>query len=254
MTSNRILITGMSGLIGGVVRDHLQHKYELTALNRRDVPGVRCVQADISDLDAILPAFENQDVVVHMAAIVSGSAGWDDVLRYNIVGTYNVFEAARRAGVKRIVFASSGSTISGYERLAPYDAIVESRYEAVPETWEHFDHDVPSRPSGLYACSKVWGETLARHVVDTSNLSIICLRIGAVNAEDRPRNSREFSVWCSQRDIAQMVQKTIEAPDTLKYDIFYVVSNNKWRYRDLSHAKEVVGFVPEDAAEDYRQT
>jgi nucleoside-diphosphate-sugar epimerase len=108
------------------------------------------------------------------------------------------------------------------------------------------------RPLGLYGCSKVWGEALARHYTDTSDLSILCLRIGAVNAEDRPQQVRGFSVWCSQRDIVQMIERCIDAPDSLRFDIFYVLSNNRWGYRDLEHARQVIGFVPQDAAEEHR--
>jgi hypothetical protein len=93
---------------------------------------------------------------------------------------------------------------------------------------------------------------LARHFSDTYDISIICLRIGAVNREDRPTSPRHFSVYCSQRDIAQMIEKCIAAPDSVKFDIFFVVSNNKWSYRDVAHAREVVGYEPQDATEDYR--
>ena len=78
-------------------------------------------------------------------------------------------------------------------------------------------------------------------------MSIICLRIGAVTRENRPTQPRMFSVWCSHRDIAQMVEKCVEAPDSVKFDIFFAVSDNKWSYRDFSHAREVVGFEPQDS-------
>src|SRR5919197_1540202 len=93
-----VLVTGMSGLIGGAVRRQLGARYELSALNRRAVDGVPCHQADIADLDAIQPAFKGVDAVVHLAASVGTRAPFDEVLRANVVGTYNVFEAARRAG------------------------------------------------------------------------------------------------------------------------------------------------------------
>ncbi|RMF90158.1 MAG: NAD(P)-dependent oxidoreductase, partial [Nitrospinota bacterium] len=135
MQQKKVLITGMSGLIGGAVRRQLEGKYQLSALNRRDVPGVECYQADIGDLAAIQPAFAHKDVVVHLAAIASGTASWEEVLHHNIIGTYNVFEAARQAGVKRIVYASSGATVAGWEQEFPYKAIVEGRYEEVPPDW-----------------------------------------------------------------------------------------------------------------------
>jgi nucleoside-diphosphate-sugar epimerase len=248
----KVLVTGMSGLIGEVVRKQLEGKYELTALNRRDVPSVECFRADIADPDAIQPAFEGQEIVVHLAAIARGNATWEEILHHNVIGTYNVFEAARRAGVKRVVYASSGATVSGWERTFPYGALVEGRYDAVPPTWEKLTHESVTRPSGLYGCSKVWGEALAWHFSSTYDLSIICLRIGAVNREDKPSQARQFSVWCSQRDIAQMIEKCITAPDDVRFDVFYVVSNNQWSYRDVAHAREVVGYEPQDAAERHR--
>ncbi len=247
----QVLITGMSGLIGEVVRKRLEKKYLLRALNRRSLVGVECHQADIADLAAIEPAFTGVDVVIHLAAIARESATWEEVLHHNVIGTYNVFEASRRSGVKRIVYASSGATISGWEREMPFGALVAGDYQQV-RTWKKLTHESPPRPSGLYGSSKVWGEALARYFSDACDLSVICLRIGAVNREDRPTQKRQFSVWCSQGDIAQMIKKCIEAPKTLKFDIFYVVSDNKWSYRDLKHARTVVGFEPQDGAENHR--
>jgi nucleoside-diphosphate-sugar epimerase len=252
MARRSVLVTGMSGLIGSAVHRILGEKYEFRALNRRDVPGVPCHRADIADLEAIQPAFDAIDTVVHLAAVARLDAGWEELLQCNIVGTYNVFEAARRAGVKRIVYASSGAAISGWEHRAPYGALVEGRYEDVPPRWEKLSHTSPTWPNGIYGCTKIWGEALARHFTDTSDLSILCLRIGAVGKEDRPQGARGFSIWCSQRDIVQMIDRCIEAPPSLKYDIFFVLSNNRWGYRDLEHAREVLGYVPQDAAEEYR--
>jgi nucleoside-diphosphate-sugar epimerase len=242
----------MSGLIGGAVRRRLEGRYELTALNRRDVPGVPTVQADIADLSAIEPAFAGQDVVVHLAAVVSGDAGWEDVLHYNVIGVYNVFEAARRTGVRRVIFASSGMAMGGYARQFPYNALLEGRYNEVPQPWPMLTHESLPHPAGLYGVGKVWGEQLARHFADTSPLSMICLRYGVVNGADRPTEPRHFPIWCSQRDAAQMVERCIEAPAELKYDIFFVTSDNRWGYRDLSHARDVVGYEPQDQAEQYR--
>ena len=252
MNRKSVLITGMSGLIGSVVRQHLEDKYVLSALNRRDVAGVECHRADIANLEAIQPAFEHKDVVVHLSAVASDTATWEEVLHNNVIGTHNVFEAARRAGVKRIIHASSGATISAWERQFPYSAVVQARYSEVPQTWQQITHESAVRPSGLYGCSKVWGEALGRYFSDAYGMSVICLRIGAVNREDRPLQTRQFSVWCSQRDIAQMIERCIAAPESLRFDIFYVVSNNKWSYRDLKHARKVIGFEPQSSAEHYR--
>ena len=251
MAGQTVLVTGMSGLIGSAARKRLEGRYELRALNRGRVEGVPCHQGDIADLAAIQPAFQGVDVVVHLAAIAGGSATWEQVLSHNVVGTYNVFEAARRAGVKRVVYASSGATVSSYERDVPYSALAAGRYGEV-KTWAKLTHETPVRPAALYGCSKVWGEALARHYSDAYSMSMICLRIGAVNREDRPTALRQFSVWCSQRDVAQMIERCIAAPEGLTFDIFYVVSDNKWGYRDLDRARAAVGYEPQDRAEDHR--
>jgi uronate dehydrogenase len=248
----KVLVTGMSGLIGSALRAALAGRYELRALNRGPVEGVPCHRADIADLAAIRPAFTGVDVVVHLAAIARGGAPWDDILHHNIVGTYNVFEAARQAGVKRVIFASSGATVSSWERDFPYSALVAGRYDEVP-SWPMLTHESPPRPSGLYGVSKLFGEALARHFADTSNMSMICLRIGAVTPDDRPSAPRHFGVWCSQRDIVQMIERSIEAPPSLRFDVFFVVSDNRWGYRDLDHARSVIGYQPQDRAEDHRR-
>ena len=139
----KVLITGMSGLIGGILRRHLEGLggYELSALNRRPVEGVKTIQADIADLDAIKPAFEGIDVVVHLAAHVQNEP-FEDIVNASIVGLYNVFEAVRLAGVKRVVYASSGASVRGWERVPPYDAMVEGRYEDAPESLLMFSDSV----------------------------------------------------------------------------------------------------------------
>src|SRR5437870_7446285 len=247
-----VLVTGMSGLIGGAVRRQLGARYELRALNRRAVDGVPCHQADIADLAAIEPAFKGVDAVVHLAASVGSSAPFDELLRANVIGTYNVFEAARRAGVRRVVYASSGATVSAWERDPPYRELVAGRY-AEAGTWETMTHQTPTRPDGLYGASKIWGEAIARHYSDAYGLSAICVRIGRVKAEDRPTSTRDYSVWCSQRDIVRMLELCIAAPLTLRFDVFFAVSDNRWGYRDLEHARAVLGFEPRDRAEDYRR-
>jgi nucleoside-diphosphate-sugar epimerase len=251
MARRTVLVTGMSGLIGGAVRRRVEGKYELRALNRGPIEGVPFHQADIADLDGIRPAFRGVEVVVHLAAMARGDAPWPEILRTNIAGTYNVFEAAREAGVARVIFASSGATISGWERESPYAELTAGGHDAVT-TWAKLTHESPVRPAGIYGASKVWGEALARHYADAHGLSAICLRIGAVNREDRPRRPREFSVWCSQRDVAQMVERAIDAPPSVRFDVFYAVSDNRWSYRDLERARAVLGFEPLDRAEDHR--
>src|SRR5207247_461661 len=138
MAKSRVLVTGMSGLIGRAFRKQVEGRYDLRALNRSAVEGLPCHQADIADFGAIKPAFAGVETVVHLAAQV-GNPAWEAVLRHNITGTYNVFEAAREAGVKRVVFASSGAAVSGIESDKPYSDLVAGRYEGL-QSWPILTH------------------------------------------------------------------------------------------------------------------
>ena len=251
MAARRLLVTGLSGLIGGALHKHLGTNYPIRALNRRAVPGVETHQADLGDLAAIQPAFKDIDTVVHLGAAAGDRQTPDDLLRSNVIGTYNVFEAARQSGVKRVIFASSGATVAGWEREPPLSHIVNGRYDELA-SWMPLTHETPLRPGGLYGATKVWGEALARVYSDSHGMSAICLRIGRVRAEDKPMAPREFSVWCSQRDVVRMLEACIEAPERVRFDVFYVVSANRWSYRDLEHARAVLGWTPLDRAEDHR--
>ena len=249
----KVLITGMSGLVGGILRKHLDEAggYELCALNRREVEGVPTTQADLGNLNAIKPAFVGQDVVVHLAAQIAED-DLDSMLRINVMGTYNVFEASRLAGVKRIVYASSVATCAGWTTETPYEAIFAGRYDEVPEKWPMLTHDMV-RARGLYGASKVWGEALARHYADAYDISILCVRLGRVRQENRPVEIHEYAAFLSHRDAADFLHRCIDAPNDLKYDIFFASSNNKWGIRDIEHSREVLGYVPQDSAEDYRK-
>jgi nucleoside-diphosphate-sugar epimerase len=189
---------------------------------------------------------------VHLAARTGESEVFQEILQANVIGTYNVFEAARRAGVGRVVYASSGATVSAWEREPPYSALVAGRYDDA-KSWKTMTHEMPLRPAGLYGASKISGEAIARHYSDVHGLSAICVRIGRVLAGDRPTTPREFSVFCSQRDVVRMIELCIAARPTLRFDTFYAVSDNRWGYRDLEHARAVLGFEPADRAEDHRR-
>ena len=252
MAGRAVLVTGMSGLIGRALRKQLEGRADLRALNRGAVEGVPCHRADIADLEAIAPAFDGVDTVVHLAAdATSPNPPWDSILHNNVTGTYNVYEAARRAKVKRVVFASSGATVSGIEKDKPYSDLVAGSYEGLT-SWPMLTHLSPVRPAALYGVSKVWGEALGRQYADVHELSVICVRIGRVHTEDKPMSPRDFSVWCSQRDIVRLIERCVEAPETLRYDIFFGTSRNKWGYRDLEHPRAVLGWEPVDVAEDHR--
>lgn len=246
----RILVTGMSGLIGGMAGRKLAEKYEVRALNRRAVQGVETFQADITDLEAIRPAFEGVDIVVHMAAYL-GNSNAAQQISVNVGGTYNVFEAAREAGVWRIVFGSSGAVMANYERDEPYKAMVEARYQDIPETIPMLTHLSPVRPNSLYGCAKVWGEALGRYYSEEYGISVLCIRLGRVVQEDKPRDARHAAVYLSHKDTTQIIERCVEAPEDLMYDIFYGISDNRTRFRDISHARNVIGYVPQDGIRNW---
>lgn len=256
MPRKKVLITGASGLIGTIIRERLGDRYEFSALNRRPVAGIECVQADIADYNSILPAFEGKEAVVHLSAYTGSdedplAEDWEQNLHHSVIGCRNVYEAAARAGVKRFVFGSSGCTILGYERDYPYNVLVAGEYDKAPATWTYATKDWPVRPDGMYGCCKAFGEVLGRRYADAYGMSVVCIRLGAVLATDRPMLRRQFPGWLSQRDVTEMVRCCLDAPDSLVYEIVDAVSNNRWRWRDIEHARKVVGYVPQDSAEDH---
>ena len=243
-----VLITGLSGLIGGLLHSRLQENggYRVRGLNRTFLEGVECFQGDIGEMGTLAPAFVGQDTVVHLAAQLQDEP-WTGILNTNIEGTYNVFEAARLAGVRRVIFASTGSTVRGYENLDPYSALVTGKYDQIKEPWPLVTEQMVW-PSGTYGASKLWGEALARHYADTYDMSVLCVRIGVVTTNDQAITPRERSCWLSHRDVVQILVRCLEAPASLRYDIFLATSANRWGYRDISHAKDILGFVPQDGA------
>ena len=230
---NRILITGAAGHIGRTLREGLRGRYGVLRLS--DVvpmgeagKGEELAPADLSDLAAVEAAMKGVDCVVHLGA-VPGEDTWDKILPNNIVGTWNVFEAARRQGVKRVVYASSHHAVGFYRRARV------------------IDQNVVPRPDGIYGVSKVFGEAVGRLFADKHGLSVANLRIGAFR--DKPIDRRLLYVWLSPRDCVHLVQCCIDAPD-FHYITVYGVSNNartKYRNKDL----DWLGYKPQDKSEDY---
>jgi len=264
----KVLITGAYGLVGNVAYRRLIQEpalYDVYGLARRrqrsdrlpaeglcEIPVERLFLADLADFGAVQHAVEGMDVVVHMAADPTGRQGWESVHASNVLGTYHVFEASRLAGVKRVVYASTIQVIFGYKAEEPYKSLFEERYgDLDPDRFVPINHLQPARPLNIYACSKVWGEALAHMYAATHGISCIVLRIGWVVAEDRPRNRWALFHWCSQRDIAQLIERCVAAPDELRFDVFFGISNNRFTIGDIRHAGEVVGYHPQDRAEDY---
>ena len=264
MSVKKVLVTGATGQIGNAVFMRLKEqpeKYDVYALDRSpvfsarvpgswvlDIPKDRFFQCDLTDMEGLRMAVQGMDVVAHLAADPSPKT-WESVLNSNIIGTYNVFEACRQAGVKRIVVASSIMVSEGHYEEDPYKAIYEKRYEDVPPGFPKVSPDIPAKPRSLYASSKVWAESLARSYAHRYDMSCLVIRVGQVE-RDRPRPPRGASIFVSVRDIVQLWELCINANDSLRFDIFYGMSNNDWRWVDIEHAREVLGYVPQDRAED----
>ncbi len=258
MSKRRILVTGLGGAVGKAIRSALEGRYEVAALSRSGVEGL-CdhlnFRGTVADLELIRPAFTDVDTVVHLAgdggvhSPTGMNAGWASILENNIVGTYNVFTAACDAQVKRVVFASTGAVVLGYEHEEPWLSLASGDTARLPTSWPILTGDSEPKPHSLYAVSKLFGEDLARYFVNISEMSILCLRISSVGAEDKVTGPRGPMLYCSHDDMAQMVVKCIGAPDMVKYDIFYVVSDNQRGYRDWTHARDVVGYTPTGSAE-----
>ena len=230
---NRILITGAAGKIGSTLRAGLRGRYGVLRLT--DIaplapagPGEEIVRADLADLAEVEAAMRGVDCVVHLGA-VPGEDTWDKILPANVVGTWNVFEAARRQGVRRVVYASSHHAVGFYRREREIDQAV-----------------VP-RPDGIYGVSKVFGEAVGRLFADKHGLSVACLRIGAFR--DRPEDRRLLLVWLSPRDAVHLVACCIDAPDYHFITVYGVSDNARTRYRNAG--LEFLGYRPQDKAEDH---
>ncbi len=238
----------MSGLIGGLAGRALSARHDVSALGRTDVDGFPTTVADIADLAAIRPAFQGVDTVIHMAAS-RGKQSFDVHLNANVIGTYNVLEAARETGVGRVVLASSGAVMSGYERDEPFKSMVRGDPDVqTGEMRPMITTDMPVRPGSLYSVTKVWGEAIGRVYAEQHGMSVICVRIGKVEVTDIPQDARSAAVWCSQRDVVQIIEGAVDAPDSVRFEIVFAVSDNPTNYRDYSDAARALGYRPEDSA------
>ena len=138
----------------------------------------------------------------------------------------------------------------GHREQEPYKAMTERRHDDIPDDVSIITPDIPAEPRGIYGASKVWTESLARVYAHRHGLSCLCVRIGQVE-RDRPRPPQGADIYVSQRDIVQMFECCVNAPDDLRFDIFYGMSNNDYRWVDIDHAREAIGFVPQDRAEEH---
>jgi nucleoside-diphosphate-sugar epimerase len=244
MTSFRLLITGINGRIGTVLRTALGDAHDVYGVDKVDPFSDRILSADIaeySQVAQVVQQFSPLDSIIHLAGNPSVSASWEAVLSANIVGTRNIFEAAREFQVRRVIFASSNHVTGAYEGFEP-----NLHLHTQPEPPKISVRD-PIRPDSDYGVSKAFGEVVARYYCARWGIEAICLRIGVVLPNDDPtKNAHLRKVWLSHRDLIQLVEKSLTKNVT--FGIYYGVSNNKGAFWDITNARMELGYQPQDDA------
>lgn len=230
---NRLLVTGAAGRLGVQLCSELR---DLASFVRfTDIQGLapagdrgEAIEVDLADATATDALMHEVDVVIHFGAVMPQEP-WSAILNANIVGTFNVFEAARKAGVKRVIYASSHHAVGMYDST------------------QLLDCDSPPRPSNLYGLSKAFGESLARMYYDKHGIEVVCLRIGSCFPE--PTDRRMLSTWLSHADMLQLCRRCLEAQE-VGYSIVYGVSANSRRWWN-NEKTAFLGFRPVDSADAF---
>ena len=229
-----ILVTGAAGGVAGQIRPLLREHYRLRLSDRMPVPDATpeesVATADLGDLEALRVAIRGVDGILHLGGY-SVEASWDVILDANIIGSRNLFEAARLEGVPRIVFASSNHAVGFYRRD------------------ETIGIDAPVRPDSRYGLSKAFGEALGALYAYKYGAEVMSIRIG--NITQRPQDRRRLAIWQSPRDFVQLVRIGLEHPD-IRHEIVYGASDNARAWWDNSNATRL-GYQPQDRSEDYAE-
>ncbi len=229
-----VMITGAAGLIGRMLRARWRGVYRLVLVDRAPMEAAGAdetvVQCDLTDARRLRQAMKGVDAVVHLGGI-STEAPWEAIRDSNIEGCYQTFEAARLAGARRIVFASSNHAIGFYPRSRPLNG------------------SEPVRPDTRYGVSKAFGEAIASYYADKFGLTAVCLRIGTARSPDEPGELRHFSTWISHRDLAHLIERSIEAD--VHFEIVFGASRNREGWWPDSAAQRI-GYQPQDSADDWR--
>ncbi len=233
MDRRPILVTGAAGKLARYLRPRLIERYGRLRLSDHRDPGPIAAEeetanGELADFDAVHRAVAGCRAILHFGACIIEER-WDVIHSSNVVGTYNVFEAARRCGVKRIVYASSVHAV-GYHPVT-----------------ERLDARSEHRADSFYGVSKVFAESLACMYAHKADMDIACLRIGSALPE--PTEPRHLSTWLSYPDLFRLVSACLDAP-TLGYTIMYGASANTRSWWDNSRAPHVA-YVPQDDAELY---
>ena len=229
-----ILITGAAGALGTILRHGLTDWAEILRLSDvNDIgqagPGEELMPADLADFDAVMDIVDGVDGIIHLGG-KSIEGTFENIIDANIRGTYHIFEAARKHGGKRIMFASSNHTIGFHQR-------------------EHrLDGASPHRPDSIYGLSKCFGEDLARYYFDKFAIESVSVRIGSCYLE--PLDRRMLATWLSPQDFIHMVQ-CVFAAARVGATMIYGASNNREQWWDNSHAA-FLGWTPKDSSEKFR--
>jgi uronate dehydrogenase len=224
-----VLLTGAAGTIGTALRERLPDLgWTLRGVDRAPVDGV--TSADVTSPAELDEVMHGAEAVVHLAG-QPNEAPWPEIRHANIEGTFQVFEAARRHGVRRVVYASSNHAVG---------------FTPVPTEGE-LPADLGPRPDTLYGVSKAFGEALGRYYVERYGFRVACLRIGTFGAT--PPDVRSLSTWLSPADCARLIDACLRS-DALSYALVWGVSANTRRTWSLA-AGEALGYLPVDDAEAY---
>jgi len=236
-----VLVTGAAGNIGSAFAEHGRTKYDLRLMVRNagdadDVDPIRSfgqvVEADLADLPRLKEICRGVDTIIHLAGDPEPNATWDSLLQANIVGTYNVMAAAKAANVRLVIHASSIHAVGGYGPTHP------SHTAEAPN------------PGDLYGVTKCFGEALGRYMAEQEGLAVISLRIGAFQPQSALENKDAVSIadsWISPRDMNQMFDRCIAARH-LRWGVFNALSGNAFNRLDISDARELLGYTPQDDA------
>ncbi|MEO8857617.1 MAG: NAD(P)-dependent oxidoreductase [Burkholderiaceae bacterium] len=234
-THHRILLTGAAGGLGKVLRARLKAQCGVLRLSDRlDLEpageGEEVMPAELSDARAVDALVAGVDAIVHMGGI-STEGPFEPILQANIVGVYNLYEAARKHGTRRVVFASSNHVTGFYKQSETLTA----------------DH--LARPDGFYGLSKAFGEDISRFYFDRYGIETACLRIGSSFPE--PRDRRMLATWLSYDDLHRLVLACLSTP-VLGHSIIFGMSDNPVTWWDNSRARHI-GYVPQDNSEQFRE-
>ncbi|VVE42142.1 NAD-dependent dehydratase [Pandoraea communis] len=229
----RLLLTGAAGNLGKQLRGKLAEWADIVRVSdivplKAEAPHEEAMQVDLADRAAVHALLEGVDALVHLGG-VSVEAPFDDILQANILGLYNVYSAAQKQGVKRIVYASSNHAVGFH-----------------PVT-EVLDVDAPHRPDGMYGISKCFGEDLSRYYFDRFGLETVCLRIGS--SFEQPKNPRMMVTYLSYRDFVELVRCSLFT-NRVGHAIVYGVSNNPTLWVDNTKAA-FLGFRAQDSSAEF---